>query len=284
MRAPTRSCSSSRKPCTRTRSGPWWSSSGGELYQVLTSSTPTTTTPTSGAPHRVEFGDPARSAPPAPRLHSQRGRLGRARRRGARARRSAPRPGGHRSQDTPRCRRPRGTLRGKRAPDGSSGSSRGGARVHDRARHPGRHRIERGPRPLPVRRAHLDRTVELLGAGGDRSASAARLDPGLLERIAPELARQRGMPQDKAPGKDLWEHRSAPSTPPASTGWRPARGPVPRHRQAGDVRRRPLHWPRHRRGGARRPALDSLRFAAGGSRAGRRAGAAAHVQLRAGLD
>ena len=31
-------------------------------------------------------------------------------------------------------------------------------------------------------------------------------DTGLLERIAPELARQRGVPQNKAPGEDLWDH------------------------------------------------------------------------------
>jgi len=29
---------------------------------------------------------------------------------------------------------------------------------------------------------------------------------GLLDRIAPELARQRGVPQNKAPGEDLWDH------------------------------------------------------------------------------
>ena len=31
-------------------------------------------------------------------------------------------------------------------------------------------------------------------------------DSGLLERIAPELARQRGVPQNKVPGEDLWDH------------------------------------------------------------------------------
>ena len=31
-------------------------------------------------------------------------------------------------------------------------------------------------------------------------------DTGLLERIAPELARQRGVPQNKVPGEDLWDH------------------------------------------------------------------------------
>jgi len=31
-------------------------------------------------------------------------------------------------------------------------------------------------------------------------------DTGLLERISPDLARQRGVPQNKAPGEDLWDH------------------------------------------------------------------------------
>ena len=31
-------------------------------------------------------------------------------------------------------------------------------------------------------------------------------DTGLLDRIAPELARQRGVPQNKVPGEDLWDH------------------------------------------------------------------------------
>ena len=42
----------------------------------------------------------------------------------------------------------------------------------------------------------------------DRPSVGLRLlaDTGLLERIAPELARQRGVPQNKAPGEDLWDH------------------------------------------------------------------------------
>ena len=31
-------------------------------------------------------------------------------------------------------------------------------------------------------------------------------DTGLLERISPDLAQQRGVPQNKAPGEDLWDH------------------------------------------------------------------------------
>lgn len=31
-------------------------------------------------------------------------------------------------------------------------------------------------------------------------------DTGLLERISPDLARQRGVPQNKVPGEDLWDH------------------------------------------------------------------------------
>jgi putative nucleotidyltransferase with HDIG domain len=32
------------------------------------------------------------------------------------------------------------------------------------------------------------------------------VDTGLLERISPDLARQRGLPQNKVPGEDLWDH------------------------------------------------------------------------------
>ena len=31
-------------------------------------------------------------------------------------------------------------------------------------------------------------------------------DTGLLERVSPDLAHQRGVPQNKAPGEDLWDH------------------------------------------------------------------------------
>jgi tRNA nucleotidyltransferase/poly(A) polymerase len=42
----------------------------------------------------------------------------------------------------------------------------------------------------------------------DRPSTGLRLaqETGLLAVIAPELARQRGIPQDKVPGEDLWDH------------------------------------------------------------------------------
>jgi tRNA nucleotidyltransferase (CCA-adding enzyme) len=43
---------------------------------------------------------------------------------------------------------------------------------------------------------------------GSRPSRGLRLlsDTGILERILPELAAQRGLPQDKAPGQDCWDH------------------------------------------------------------------------------
>jgi tRNA nucleotidyltransferase/poly(A) polymerase len=46
---------------------------------------------------------------------------------------------------------------------------------------------------------------------GDRPSRGLRLlaDTGLLDRALPELVVQRGLPQDKAPGADCWEHTLA---------------------------------------------------------------------------
>ena len=100
----------------------------------------------------------------------------------------------------------------------------------------------------------------------------------------PELAAQRGIPQNKVPGEDLWDHtlRSGRCRRPRP-GVSPAGRAPARHRQAVDLRRRPVHRPRRRGcehgGGRPRPAA----LAARGARAHRPPGPAAHVRLRAGL-
>ena len=90
------------------------------------------------------------------------------------------------------------------------------------------------------------------------------VDTGLLAAIAPELAAQRGIPQNKTPGEDLWDHtlRTVDAAPAARPG-RPPRGAAARHRQADHARRRPLPPPR--RGGRRLAAtlLRRLRFPRG---------------------
>ena len=61
---------------------------------------------------------------------------------------------------------------------------------------------------------------------------------------------------------------------------RPARRARPRHRQAGDVRRRPLHRPRHGRGGPGRGVPGAAAVAEVRSRAHRPPRPQPHVQLR----
>ncbi|HET7677882.1 MAG TPA: HD domain-containing protein [Candidatus Limnocylindrales bacterium] len=54
-----------------------------------------------------------------------------------------------------------------------------------------------------------DELLKLLGA--ERPSIGLRLldETGLLDHLLPELAAQRGVPQDKAPGMDLWAHTLA---------------------------------------------------------------------------
>ncbi len=48
--------------------------------------------------------------------------------------------------------------------------------------------------------------VQLLAAGRPSTGLRLAEESGLLRVIAPELARQRGIPQAKVPGDDLWDH------------------------------------------------------------------------------
>lgn len=46
----------------------------------------------------------------------------------------------------------------------------------------------------------------LLGAARPSMGLRLLAETGLLDHVAPELARQRGVPQNKVPGEDLWDH------------------------------------------------------------------------------
>jgi tRNA nucleotidyltransferase (CCA-adding enzyme) len=46
----------------------------------------------------------------------------------------------------------------------------------------------------------------LLASDGPSVGLRLLADTGLLDRLAPELAAQRGVPQNKVPGEDLWDH------------------------------------------------------------------------------
>jgi tRNA nucleotidyltransferase (CCA-adding enzyme) len=69
----------------------------------------------------------------------------------------------------------------------------------------------------------LAELLTLLAAPAPSAGLRLAQETGLLAAIAPELARQRGVPQGKVPGEDLWDHtcrtvdaapRPAPDEPP----------------------------------------------------------------------
>ena len=116
---------------------------------------------------------------------------------------------------------------------------------------------------------------------GRRSGCACSPTAACSAHLSPDLAAQRGVPQNKVPGEDLWDH-----TLRAVDGARrrarphPARRSAPRHRQAGDHGRRPL--PRSRGGRARSwpRAARATALADGRARPGRAPRPPAHVRLR----
>ena len=158
------------------------------------------------APGRVRRRPRGRPRPP--RLHGQRDGLGRradgdgaaARRRPVRRAR-ATWSGGSCAPSATRPPVPRG-----RAADGPGGPPRGRPRAHDRARDAGRDRGQRPARRAPLRRAGRARARRLLDAPRPSVGLRLAADTGLLAAIAPELAAQRGIPQNKIPGEDLWDH------------------------------------------------------------------------------
>ena len=109
-------------------------------------------------------------------------------------------------------------------------------------------------------------------------------DTGLLAAISPELAAQRGIPQNKVPGEDLWDHTLR------SVDAAPAGRPVVRlaallHDIGKPATFADGHFLGHDAVGAELAGafLDRLRVAARGPRPRRRARPPAHVQLRAEL-
>ena len=204
-------------------------------------------------PHRVEFGDIDRARPGAPRLHGQRdglGRRGRARRPrsidpyGGAARCRGPRPARRRRSGDP--------VRGGRAADDPRRPAGHDARVRasSRRRSPGS-----GTRPSwsPTCRASGSPPSSTSCSAAPRAvdrAPACWPRPGCSRRSPPTSRRSAASPRTRCPGEDLWDHtlRSVDASPADSAG-RPAGRAAPRHRQAGDVRRRPL--PRPRRGRCR---------------------------------
>ena len=163
-------------------------------------------------PHRVEFGDVDRGRPRAPRLHDQRHGLGRvdaAPRPGCSIRMAARRIGGRRPAGGRRSRRP---VRRGRPSDGPGGPPLGDARVRRSSRRRWR---PSGPTPTsrpPVRRADRRRAREAPRRPEPVGRTAPARDDRTPPGIAPELAAQRGIPQNKIAGEDLWDHRSGPST------------------------------------------------------------------------
>ena len=208
-------------------------------------------------PHRVEFGD-AIELDLARRDFTVNAIAwgGRARRRAARLvdphdGRADLRPASLRAVGDPRTALRARTRCGWSAPSGSPRRSASTiepatlAAIQD----------QRRAGPAPLRRA--DRGRAATGCSRRRPpvgrAAAAGRHRACSATSRPELAAQRGSPQNKVPGEDLWDHtlravdargREPPDRAP--------RRAAPRHRQAGDDRRRPVRRPRHGRGGAGR--------------------------------
>ena len=131
--------------------------------------------------------------------------------------------------------------------------------------------------------AELDRL--LAAPSGRRSGCGSWPTPACSRRSPPELAAQRGMPQNKIPGEDLWDHtlRTVDAAPPSRPD-RPAGGAAPRHRQARDHRRRPVPRPRDRRRRAGRGAPRPAALAASATERVVHLVRQPHVRLRAALE
>ena len=197
-----------------------------------------------------------RGRPRPPGLHRQRDRLGRGGRRQA-ARASRP-PGDRRPVRRRRRRRGAGPPRRRRARGRASARTRCGCSAPSASRPSSTSRSSRDARGDPRQRAlaaHVsgERVAAELGKllAAPRPSIGLRLlaESGLLAVLLPELAAQRGVPQNKIHGEDLWDHtlRTVDAAPRRPAG-RPAGRAPPRRRQARDDRRRAV--PRPRRGRA----------------------------------
>ncbi len=107
----------------------------------------------------------------------------------------------------PGGRRPRGAVRRGRPPDGPGRAPFGDTRVHDRTGDAPRHR---GPMPSSSATCRASAWRSSWRSCSERrphrSACGHSDRPVSFEWIAPELAAQRGIPQSKIAGEDLWDH------------------------------------------------------------------------------
>ena len=108
--------------------------------------------------------------------------------------------------DAPGGRRSRDAFRRGRAPDAPGGAALGDARLRDRSADLRGHPGAGGARPTSLRRADRCGDAALLTAERPSVGLRPLAETGLLAHIAPELASQRGVPQNKVPGEDLWDH------------------------------------------------------------------------------
>ena len=278
--SPSGSSSSSRAPSTRTGSGPSPCAATARCSRSRPSG-PTTTTPTSG--DRTGSSSATRSSSTWRAATSRStpwpGARGPARRPPSSTLR---RPVGRGRPAAPGGRRSVGPVRGGRAPDGPRDPPRHHARLRGRGRDAGGRRGEGDARRAPVGRA--DRRRARQAAGRDRAlgrAPAAEPRPGVLASISPELAAQRGVPQNKVPGEDLWDHtvRSVDAAPAARPIVRLAAllHDIGKPATFADGR-----FMGHDAVGAELAGafLDRLRSPRAVRRSGRRARSPAHVQLR----
>ena len=180
-------------------------------------------------------------------------------------------------------RRSGGAVRRGRAADGPRRPAGGHARLRDRAgdrwRRSGPGRARRGTcrasGSRPSSRSSSPRRSRRSGCGRSRR-------PGSCAGISPELAAQRGVAQNKAPRRGpLGSHRPDGRRRAGGSPDRPARGARPRHRQAGDVRRRRFIGPRDGRRGAGRGAPGPAALPTGDDRPDRPPRPQAHVRVRA---
>ena len=202
---PIRSSRCSRRPSTRTRSGPWSFRHAGGLYEVTTFRTDHDYADYR-RPHRVEFGDsvevdlarrdftvnavawgsPAGAQPALVDPHGGRRDIA------ARTLRAVGDPKERFEEDALRMVRAvrlAAALEFTIEPATLAGIEANA----DLVRYLSGERI-------------ATELSKLLAA--ERPSVGLRLlvDTGLLDRIAPELARQRGVPQNKVQGEDLWDH------------------------------------------------------------------------------
>ena len=176
-----------------------------------------------------------------------------------------------------------GSRRTRSGWSGPSVSRRRSASGWSRRRSPGSRLGRSSSRHLSGERIATE--LDKLLAADEPSVGLRLLgDTGLLAGISPELAAQRGIPQNKVAGRGpVGPHDADRRCGTGRSSGGPPGGARPRHRQAGDLRRRPLHRARFRRCRPGRCVPGPAPFATLRARADRPPRAEPHVQLRAEL-